>query len=318
MRCGEKPTSYFLNLEKWSNKNKLLTTIMRDDGNLVSDPESVLSHCKDFYQILYSENPDDLLPMEDIDDLIDNVDLPSLSDTERVFMESAFTQEEFKLALDHLNKNRCPGSDGLPPEFYFYFWEHLAPYLFDSLSFSIAEGSLSSEQKRGIITLIPKKDVDRRLVSNWRPITLLNTDYKVLTKAIAIRLQKYLGKLIHQNQTGFMPGRFIGDNIRAIQDVAHIFRIHNRDGMIVSIDFSKAFDTVRWHFLFRVLKAFGFGPNFVDLIKTLFSGVESCITNGGTTSGFFKPQRGIRQGCCVSIFIPPCRRGYGRHDQTGQ
>lgn len=88
-----------------------------------------------------------------------------------------------------------------------------------------------------------------------------------------------------------------------IQDAAYLFRAENRDGMVVSIDFSKAFDSVRWEFLYRSLEWYGFGPNFVDLIKMLFHNIESCVTNGGASSGFFKPQRGIRQGCSVSPFL---------------
>lgn len=302
-RLGEKPSSYFLNLEKRVSKNKLLSTVLLEDGSTTSNPDLVLDHCKEFYQNLYYENAQNLTPVEEIENSVPDLDLPCLTDEESLLLDAPFTQEELKVALTKLNPNKCPGTDGLPPEFYTHFWDLLAPHLYQSLLFSVEEGALSSEQRRGIITLIPKKDVDRRLVSNWRPITLLNTDYKVLTKAAAIRLQRVMAKLIHPNQTGFMPGRFIGDNIRAVKDATQIFQVENRGGMVVSIDFSKAFDSVRWDFLFRTLEWFGFGPNFVDLIKMLFNNIESCVTNGGTSSGFFRPQRGIRQGCCISPFL---------------
>lgn len=79
--------------------------------------------------------------------------------------------------------------------------------------------------------------------------------------------------------------------------------MENQDGMIISVDFSKAFDMVHWEFLFRALEWYGFGPNFVDLIRMLFNDIEPCVTNGGTSSGFFKPQWGIRQGYCVSPYL---------------
>lgn len=133
--------------------------------DLVSDSDSVLWQCKDFYQNLYREDADDHLHMEDIDDLIDVVYLPALSDTERAFMDSAFTQEEFKLALDNLNKNRCPCSDGLPPEFYCHFWEHLAPFLFDSLFFPLQKASFPLNKRGVSLPLSPRK----MLTVVWSP-----------------------------------------------------------------------------------------------------------------------------------------------------
>lgn len=116
-------------------------------------------------------------------------------------------EEELRVALAELNAGKSPGSDGIPPEFYSKFWQHLSPFFGHSLAHAIHMGSLSTNQCRGVITLIPKKDVDRRRIENWRPITLLNCDYKIFTKAVAIRLQRVMGKLIHHNQTGFMAGR---------------------------------------------------------------------------------------------------------------
>lgn len=156
-RLGEKPTSYFLNLEKRSNKNKILSSVLTSKGESISDSASVLRHCKEFYQDLYQETPNDLPSTEDLESLFQEVDLPSLTEDEQAYLDSAFTRDELKRALENLNKNKCPGSDGLPPEFFCRFWELIAPYLHESLSFSIDEGLLSSEQRRGIITLIPKR-----------------------------------------------------------------------------------------------------------------------------------------------------------------
>lgn len=157
-----------------ASKNKVLSTILLEDGHPTSNPELVLQRCKEFYQALYLENVDDLTLVEDIESAVPDLDLALLTDEETAFLDSPFTRKELKSALDELNKNKCPGTNGLQPEFYVQFWDALAPNLFASLSFSMEEGSFSSMQKRGIITLVPKKDVDR--ISGWRPITLLNTD----------------------------------------------------------------------------------------------------------------------------------------------
>ena len=103
-----------------------------------------------------------------------------------------------------MKMGKCPGTDGLTTEFYKAFWAELLPYYRESLVFSFQAGELSLEQKRGIVTLIPKKDVDRKFLKNWRPISLLNVDYKITSKVIANRMKKVLPDLINNSQTFFL------------------------------------------------------------------------------------------------------------------
>lgn len=110
----------------------------------------------------------------------------------------------------------------------------------------------------------------RRKVANWRPITLLNCDYKILTKAIALGLQRHIPSLIHPDQKGFMQARCIGNNIRIIEDSINTICAEESEGMALALDFSKAFDSVRWEMIYIALEFFNFGPNFIELIKTLF------------------------------------------------
>lgn len=140
-------------------------------------------------------------------------------------------------------------------------------------------------------------------MKKWRPITLLNSDYKIYTKAVALRLQRVMGSLIHPNQTGFMPGRIIGDSIRSIEDSIDVISDSYEDGMIVALDFSKAFDSIRWSLILKTLEYFNFGECFVEYIKVLFINVESCLMNAGRTSQPFYPGQGIRQGCCASPYL---------------
>ena len=163
--------------------------------------------------------------------------------------------------------------------------------------------SLSIEQRRGILNIIPKKDKDLRHLANWRPLTLLNTDYKILTKLLALRLQKVLPSIISPDQTGYLKGRYIGDNIRTIFDIIEYTKIKQIPGMMVLIDFEKAFDSISWNFLFKTLDAFNFGDNFKKWIKIIYSNPECCVTNNGFASSFFPISRGIRQGCPISALL---------------
>ena len=124
-------------------------------------------------------------------------------------------------------------------------WNDVAEILIKSFNYSYEMGKLSISQSRGIIKLIPKKDADLNLIKNWRPLTLLNCDYKIATKAIAKRIKTFLPKLVSYDQTGFIRGRFIGENIRLIDSVIKYTKAKNMPGLLLFLDFEKAFDTTR-------------------------------------------------------------------------
>ena len=140
--------------------------------------------------------------------------------------------------------NKSPGSDGIPAEFYKFFWHDISDHLLESINYSYQPGQFSITQRRGIIRLIPKKDADPSLFRNWRAITLLNCDYKIVAKALANCVKFFLPKLVNSDQTGFMKGRFIGDNITLIDGVINYTAEENLQGLLLFLDFEKAFDTV--------------------------------------------------------------------------
>ena len=162
---------------------------------------------------------------------------------------------------------------------------------------------LSSDQRRGVITLVPKKGKDLCMLKHWRPISLLNVDYKILTNVLAMRLQTVLDKIISHDQVGYIKGRFIGVNIRTCADILTYCQNTGKKGLIAQIDFQKAFDTVNWSFMLKCLKAFNFGETFISWVKILYTDIESCVTNNGKSSEFFNLERGIRQGCCLSALL---------------
>jgi len=152
-------------------------------------------------------------------------------------------------------------------------------------------------QRRGVIKLIPKKDAEPDLIRNWRPITLLNCDYKIAAKAIANRLKKVIPKLVNSDHTGFIKARFIGENIRLIDSVIHFAAAKNIPGLLLFLDFEKAFDSLNWSFIERTFKHFNFGSSMINWVKTFYNNIGSCVLNNGWSSNFFKPEQGVRQGC---------------------
>ena len=152
---------------------------------------------------------------------------------------------------------------------------------------SISKCELSTSQKRGIISLFHKgKDLPRDEIKNWRPITLTTTDYKIFSKCLAIRLQKVLSYLINSNQSGFLKGRSITDHIRLLDDLINLSYNHDKPGMIVSLDYEKAFDSIEKDTIYSTFNKFNFGQHFIKMIKVLMTNSESAVQNGGWISSF--------------------------------
>lgn len=302
--AGEKNTKYFLNLEKKNAIDKNITQLESKDGKIITDPSLILKEQRHFYETLYSDtgfNIDEKWETA-VNEFTDE-GLTSLSDADREHCEGIITEQECAKALKNMKRGKSPGTDGFTMEFYVFFWTKIKDLVVTSLNEGYKKGKLSIDQRRGIITLIPKKGKIRTLLKNWRPISLLNMDYKILTKCLATRLHEILPLIIDTDQTGFIKGRYIGENIRTITDLIEYTSLKNQPGIILLLDFEKAFDTVIWPFLFRSLEKFNFGPMFINWVKTCYNDIESTVINNGNTAGFFTLHRGIRQGCPLSPYL---------------
>ena len=165
------------------------------------------------------------------------------------------------------------------------------------------KGELGISQRRGIITLTPKDDGSLLELTNWRPITLLNVDFKIASKAIAKRFEPILPSLIHSDQTGFVKGRYIGENIRLKNDIMETMKSQNLPGILTSLDFRKAFDSLEWPFIAKTLDYFNSGRDIKRWVSTFYTNIESTVVNNGYTTNWFKPPKGVRQGCPLSPYL---------------
>ena len=135
------------------------------------------------------------------------------------------------------------------------------------------------------------------------PISLLNVDIKILSKALAKRFKKVLPCLISAQQTAYVQNRNISKSGRLISDIIEIANTRQMEGFLVTMDLEKAFDSLDHKFLISVLKKFGFGQNFISWIEIILKNQESCVINGGTTTKYFKLNRGTRQGDPISAYL---------------
>ena len=301
---GEKSSKYFLNLEKQNSvKNTIRKLFIPENGcNLESENETdILNHAKYFYQNLYSRKVTKNL--HDISKFLKNKDIPSISEEQRVFCEKEITLSELTDSLESMKSGKTPGNDGLTVEFYKQFWEKIQGLFFNSFIYSKEVGELSSSQKQAIIKLLEKREKDKRYIENWRPISLLNVDTKIISKAIANKLKTVLPSIISHDQTAYVQGRFIGESTRLISDILDVTETFNIGGYMLTADIEKAFDSMDHIFLLEVLKKIGFGSYFISWIQILLKNNESCVLNGGVTSKYFSLQRGARQGDPIAAYL---------------
>ena len=208
--------------------------------------------------------------------------------------------EELHESLTKMKKTSVPGEDGFMVNFYLTYWNLVKDLLFASFRHAFRTGHLSISQRRGMIHLIPKKDKDPTLVASWRPITLLNMDYKMLTKLFALRLAVSLPDLIHPDQKGFVKHRNIHENILDIQALITACENDSTEAMLILLDIHKAFDSISWDFLESVLIQYGFPPSFVHWFCIFYTDKELCILKQGQFSEAILPERGVVQGCGIS------------------
>ena len=211
---GEKNTKYFLNLEKRHFNKKTIKNLQLANNSIIKTDSEILKEAESFYRQLYSScSPQ-------IDDTYANIFFPEentvmLDEQGQNECEGLLTKAECLESLKSMESNKSPGSDGLPAKFYKVFWNDMHHYLLNALNCAYAKGLLAVTQRRGLITLLPKKNKPANFLKNWRPITLLNCDYKIATKSIASRLRKVIPRIINHDQTGFLKNRFFCITLRS-------------------------------------------------------------------------------------------------------
>ncbi|CAM2102542.1 unnamed protein product [Caretta caretta] len=190
--------------------------------------------------------------------------------------------------------NKSLGMDGLTVEFYRVFWDILGPDLATVWAESLQGVVLPLSCRRAVLALLPKKG-DLRNLRNWRPVSLLSTDYKIVAKAISLRLGFVMADVIHPDQTYTVPGHSIFDNLFLVRDPLELGRRDSLSFALLSLDQEKAFDRVDHGYLLSTLQAFGFGPQFVSFLQVLYASVERLVRLNWTLTKPVSFGRGVRQ-----------------------
>ena len=216
------------------------------------------------------------------------------------------TLEELHSALKASARGKKPGSDGLPYEFLLQFWDLLGPELLAVLQACFQAqhtASLPTSMTQGVITLLYKGKGSPTLLDSYRPITLLNTDYKLLAKALATRFGPALQHVVDPTQTAFVPGRWIGDNVLChLEEVDYLQRT-GQPGCMVFLDFSKAYDRISRPWVLQCMSSMGFGPRSCKWVSLMLQNTSATATFNGWQSASFPERSGVQQGSPLSPLL---------------
>ena len=298
IELGEKSTKYFFNLEKHRQKCHTIKMLKCDNGVQLTKSEDIADESRCFYSKLYTNEDCDSTVQNSF---IDNIE-SSLPTGDIDWLNSPLNHDDLCKALNKMENNKSPGTDGLTSEFFKHFYNELGPILLKLASLVYKTGTLPETMTQSIITLVPKKG-DLSVLQNWRPISLLNVDFKIISKALATKLSTVMGHIISPDQTCCIPGRDISDNVMAMRDLVSFITEKDLNGFLIKIDQQKAFDRVDHEYLFKVLEKFKFPEYFINWIKIFYDKPISCVKVNGFMSDYFDVKRGIRQGCPLSALL---------------
>lgn len=256
---GEKTGRLLAKQLKSQDVNNTIMTI-RENNDLITSSTGINRIFKSFYEELYTSS--NTSTEEDLATFFEGIVLPQISQTEKDNLDVHISNTEVKTAIMAMKSGRSPGVDGLLAEFYKKYIDVICPVLTKVLQETFECGSMPDSFNEAIISLIPKKDKDLTDPANYRPISLINVDCKILSKVLALRLDKVLPNIIHKDQVGFIKSRTSTDNMRRLLHLLWINKSNPQPVVALSLDAQKAFDRVEWAFLLETLSRFGFGSNF--------------------------------------------------------
>ena len=287
---------FYNKLEKSQGAKSSITALKNDKNETKTETKDLKEIAHKFYTKLYNE--------EDTSKRLQNKILAKvrkrLSRSQREKLDCQITGEEIRKAVFSQAKEKTPGIDGLPAEFYQIFWEEIKEP-FTKLLDHAARYGFTDAQNTSVIKLLYKKG-DNEDLANYRPIALINSDIKILTKILANRLKELLPHIIHYTQT-CVKGRKIDTTIHTVRDLIQLAEQKNLNAAFIFLDQEKAFDRVNHSFLFKVMEKFNIGDNFINWVRLIYQNAKTRILINGHLTGKIDLKRGVRQGDPLSALL---------------
>lgn len=300
MILGDRNTSFYHISTLVRRKRNQITAIKNSVGDWLYEERDVMEYIRKGFEDLFSSS---LIYSERYSPIASQWQ-GTLSEEDCEALNREVTEEEIKGALWSMKPFKAPGPDGLHAGFYQRFWLVVGKSVVEEIKNIFSKKKILDYLNRTLVALIPKIQGPETL-GNYRPISLCNTVYKIVTKIIVARLRNHLDQLISPLQTAFIPGRKGVDNAIIVQELIHsISRSKGKEGfMAIKIDLEKAYDKLEWSFIRERLVSINLPMDMAALIMSCISIVStSVLVNGGMLEPI-QPSRGIRQGDPLSPYI---------------
>lgn len=296
---GDKCSKAFFAAFKKQIVSKEIAELMGEDGIIYTGWEDLeritLQHFSKLFGVDHAVSEEAMLAA--LEPLTEQI-----TQAERLAMEAPLTLDELHQAAKLMARRKVPGPDGIPIEFYLALWEEVGPALLNLLQDGFEKKVIHKLLVRGTIVLLHKKGADF-LLDNKRPLTMLNCALKICTKAYQLRLSSVLQRLISENQSAFLPGRNIHHSLMLTDEALHRASISPKAYILLKVDIIKAFDSLDWSFLDRILLKLGFGPAFRNVVQALHAEASSAIVIRGRLTKPFQLARSVRQGDPLSPLL---------------
>ncbi|CAA7026594.1 unnamed protein product [Microthlaspi erraticum] len=300
LKEGDMNTAYFHRIMKSRNSMNVIHFLEDEIGNRIESPQAIHAHCVDYFEgLLSGAQSQPMFVQEDITSLLDF----SCSMSQRSQLDSCFSSEEIKEAFLSLPKNKTCGPDGFTPEFFTSCWTVVGGEVTAAVKEFFSSEKLLKQWNATNLVLIPKITNASR-TTDFRPISCLNTLYKVISKLLAKRLKSVLPSVISHSQSAFLLGRLLSENVLLATEIVQGYNMPNVSprGML-KVDLRKDFDSVRWDFVISVLKGLNMPDKFVGWISECLTTPCFYVSVNGVEGGFFKSSRGLRQGDPISPYL---------------
>ncbi|KAL3692706.1 hypothetical protein R1sor_006357 [Riccia sorocarpa] len=279
LREGDAPSRYFFAMWKAKVRREAILSLQKADGSIIDEPAQIVDEVGAFYTNLFEEEVEEETAPQMREQVLSNLPKRVPDELNRI-MSRTPEVDEVEQRVKDLAAEKSPGLDGITAEVLRAKWPMI----------------------RGVIKLLPKNE-ERWLLTNWRPITLLEITYKLIAKILAERLKPFMASLVSMNQTGFIPGRSIFDNVLSLRFGQDWATASQQEALFLKLDFVKAYDRVRHSYLWATLEALGSGQETITLFQGLMVGAEAVVHVNGSFTKDFSMERGVRQGCPLAPFL---------------
>ncbi|KAL8088671.1 hypothetical protein AgCh_038446 [Apium graveolens] len=298
LQDGDKNSKYFHKTASGRRRNNHIQKLQDDNGNWLDWEHGLPELVKSYFNNLFKASN------TEYEEVLERVSC-SITDIQNAELLRPVVEEEVKAALFQMNPDKVPGPDGMTPAFFQRHWRIVGENVVKVVQEFFTKGDLNSDLNVTNIVLIPKKK-SPSLMNDLRPISLCNVLVKIITKVAANRLKATLESVISENQSAFMAGRLISDNVMISNEVMHYLKRKRRgkEGhMAIKLDMSKAYDRIEWSFLRAILSKIGYNEWWIHLILTCVSTVSYKVTHENKDIGPIVPSRGIRRGDPLSPYL---------------